>query len=99
MLWFNHQLIQSRERLLALDLPSLAMHMRAQAPRRSEERRQIACGDSSPEGESAGEIARYIADITAQLESMAVSGKLDFLAYLLGMARAESQTIAGGEKG
>jgi len=99
VVWFNHKLVRLRERLLALDLPNLAMHMRAQAPRRSEERRQIACGDSSPHGESAGEIARYIADITAQLETMAASGKLDFLAYLLGMARAESQTIAGGEEG
>lgn len=75
------------------------MHMRAQAPRRSEERRQIACGDSSPDGESAGEIARYIADMAAQLEAMAASGKMEFLAYLLGMVHAESQAIARGEEG
>ena len=36
-------------------------------------------------------IARYITDMTAQLEAMAIASRLDLLAYFLGMARAESE--------
>ena len=42
----------------------------------------------------ATETARYIADLTAQMESMASAAKLDFLAYLLGLVRAESEAVA-----
>lgn len=42
----------------------------------------------------AAETARYIADLTAQMETMAGAAKLDFLAYLLGMVRAESEAVA-----
>ena len=41
-------------------------------------------------------VARYIADMAAQLESMAASARLDLLAYFLAMARAESEASAGG---
>ena len=37
------------------------------------------------------DVARYIADMTVQLEGMAISAKLDLLAYFLGMAKAESE--------
>jgi hypothetical protein len=37
------------------------------------------------------DVARYIADMTAQLEAMAIAAHLDLLAYFLGMARAESE--------
>ena len=37
-------------------------------------------------------VARYLADMTGQLESMARAAKLDLLAYLLAMARAEAET-------
>ncbi len=37
------------------------------------------------------DIARYITDMTAQLEGMAVAARLELLAYFLGMARAESE--------
>ena len=36
-------------------------------------------------------MARYITDMTAQLEAMAIAARLDLLAYFLGMARAESE--------
>jgi hypothetical protein len=36
-------------------------------------------------------VARYITDMTAQLEAMAIAARLDLLAYFLGMARAESE--------
>ena len=36
-------------------------------------------------------VAGYIADMTAQLESMATAAGLDLLAYFLAMARAESE--------
>ncbi len=42
------------------------------------------------------DVARYIADMTAQLASMARAAKLDLLAYFLNMANAESESIARG---
>jgi hypothetical protein len=39
-------------------------------------------------------VARYIADMTGQLESMANAARLDLVAYFLAMARAESETVA-----
>ena len=39
-------------------------------------------------------VARYIADMTAQLEAMAIAARLDLLAYFLAMARAEGETSA-----
>jgi hypothetical protein len=39
-------------------------------------------------------VARYIADMTGQLEAMAKAAHLDLLAYFLAMARAESETAA-----
>ncbi|MGD0641191.1 MAG: hypothetical protein ABSC22_10625 [Roseiarcus sp.] len=39
-------------------------------------------------------VARYIADMTEQLESMAIAAHLDLLGYFLAMARAESETSA-----
>jgi hypothetical protein len=42
----------------------------------------------------AADVARYIADMTAQLASMAQAAKLDLLAYFLNMANAESESIA-----
>jgi hypothetical protein len=44
-------------------------------------------GDSAPAAE---EVARYIADMTVQLASMAIGAKLELLAYFLKMAHAES---------
>ena len=76
--------------------------MQVRASRRGHRRRGTARGQSSPGDEGAADaidVARYIADMTARMEAMAAAAKLDFLAYLLGMARAESQTIAGGEEG
>jgi len=36
-------------------------------------------------------VARYIADMSGQLESMASAAHLDLLAYFLAMARAEGE--------
>ena len=38
-------------------------------------------------------MARYVADMTAQLEAMAVASRLEMLAYFLGMAKAESELL------
>jgi hypothetical protein len=46
--------------------------------------------------DSSVDVARYIADMTAQLASMARAAKLDLLAYFLNMANAESESIARG---
>ena len=43
-------------------------------------------------------VARYLADMTGQLESMARAAKLELLAYLLAMARAEAEAAALDEK-
>jgi hypothetical protein len=37
------------------------------------------------------DVARYITDMTAQLEAMAIAARLDLLAYFLGMASAERE--------
>ena len=37
------------------------------------------------------DVARYVSDMTAQLEAMATAARLDLLAYFLGMAKAESE--------
>jgi hypothetical protein len=45
-------------------------------------------------GEATGEaleIARYVADMAAQLQTMSEAADLDLLAYFLGMARAEAE--------
>jgi hypothetical protein len=42
-------------------------------------------------------IAGYIADMTAQLESMATSSGLTLVSYFLAMARAESEAAARNE--
>jgi hypothetical protein len=39
------------------------------------------------------EVARYIIDVTAQLEAVASTAHLDRLAYFIGMAKAESEMI------
>lgn len=39
-------------------------------------------------------VARYISDMTAQLETMALAARLDLLAYFLAMARAEGEASA-----
>lgn len=50
----------------------------------------------SDRGETAA-VARYIADMAGQLESMAIAARLDLLAYFLAMARAESEASARAE--
>ena len=42
------------------------------------------------------EVARYVRDMTAQLEAMAVAARLDLVAYFLGMARAENDLFVRG---
>jgi hypothetical protein len=61
----------------------------ARSPRRA--------NDSSHRGvtREALDVARYITDMTAQLEAMAIAGRLDLLAYFLGMAKAESEILVG----
>jgi hypothetical protein len=39
------------------------------------------------------DVARCITDVTAQLEALAIAADLDRLAYFLGMAKAESETL------
>ena len=59
----------------------------ARSPRRT---------DDPPRGAVTGErldVARYITDVTAQLEALAVAAHLDRLVYFLGMAKAESKIL------
>jgi hypothetical protein len=42
------------------------------------------------------DVARYVTDIAAQLEAMAVAAQLDSLAYFLGMAKAEGDLFVRG---
>ena len=69
------------------------MPMRSQAPRSGGGRGKVG-GDPPPfDRADAVETARYIADMAAQMQAMAAAAKLDFLAYLLGMIRAESEAV------
>ena len=43
--------------------------------------------------EDARSVARYLTDMTGQLETMARAAKLELVAYLLAMARAEAESI------
>ena len=47
----------------------------------------------SDEDAAAEAVARYLADMTGQLETMARASKLELLAYLLAMARAEAESL------
>ena len=69
--------------------------------RRLDVRRRVVEQASAPRRESptsgdvgAPAVALYIADMTAQLESMATAAGLDLLAYFLAMARAESEAAS-----
>ena len=44
--------------------------------------------------ERADAVARYLADMTGQLESMARAANLELLAYLLAMARTEAEELS-----
>ncbi len=56
--------------------------------------RNLHGGDAETDGEIGAEaVARYLADMTRQLESMARASKLELLAYLLAMARAEAENV------
>jgi hypothetical protein len=50
--------------------------------------------DDTAQLDETAEVARYIADMTAQLGAMARAAGLDLLAYFLAMANAESETEA-----
>ena len=39
-------------------------------------------------------VARYVADMTGQLETMARGARMELLGYLLAMARAEAESLA-----
>ena len=43
------------------------------------------------------EVASYIAQLSAEMATMAAAAKLEVLAYFLAMARREAETIARGE--
>ena len=73
--------------------------MRSYAPRRAgngrpEPRQSRSAGGAQEGGAQAKEVARFIADMTGQMEKMSGAAGLDLLAYFLAMARAESDAIA-----
>jgi hypothetical protein len=44
-------------------------------------------------------VAAYVSDMTAQLEAMALSARLELLAYFLGMARSEADLFVRTTEG
>jgi hypothetical protein len=52
-----------------------------------------------PGGASPAEVARYIADFSAELSSLAREANLDLLAYLLDMARHEAMELSRPQQG
>src|SRR5271154_1911113 len=59
----------------------------ARSPRRAEDRSHGAMTREELDA------ARYIADMTAKLEAVAIAARLDRLAYFLGMVKAEGETF------
>ena len=59
----------------------------ARSPRRADDPSHAAVA------REALDVARYITDITARLEAMAIAARLDPLVYFLGMAKAESEAF------
>jgi hypothetical protein len=57
---------------------------------------QAASPPASAKKAAAGkaDVARYIGDLTLELERLAGTADLELLAYFLGMARAEAEAIA-----
>ena len=78
----------------------MVAHPRGINPRKKDRRQCVVHAPSPPPDPTASRaaearvVARYIADMAAQLESMATAARLDLLAYFLAMARAESETSA-----
>jgi hypothetical protein len=77
------------------------MSNRGNAMRRLDVRRRVGERAYAPQRESptsgdagAPAVAGYIADMTAQLESMATAAHLDLLAYFLAMAHAEGEAAS-----
>jgi hypothetical protein len=60
----------------------------ARSPRRADDPSRVAVT------RKAFDVARYITGMTAQLEAEAIAAHLDRLAYLLAMAKVESEIIA-----
>ena len=50
-----------------------------------------------PSPDSAAEIARYIAQLTAEMAGMAGAARLEMLAYFLSLARTEAEMAAQAE--
>jgi len=77
----------------------MVMHPK-RATNRSEARRRSGVQAPPPPDRTASlaaeaiAVARYIADMSGQLESMASAARLDLLAYFLAMARAEGEASA-----
>ena len=63
---------------------------KARAPEIAEKSRRSVSGAVTGE---VLDVARYISDVTAQLEALAIAAHLDQLAYFLGMAKAESEVL------
>ncbi len=76
----------------------MVMHPK-RATNRSEARRRSGVQAPPPDrtaslAAEATAVARYIADMSGQLESLASAARLDLLAYFLAMARAEGEASA-----
>ena len=63
------------------------------------ERKTKAGGLQAAHDADAVAVARYLADMTGQLETMARATKLELLAYLLAMARAEAESLTVDNRG
>ncbi len=58
------------------------------------EQKTLAGGSKTDEEGDALAMARYLADMTGQLETMARAARMELLAYLLAMARAEAESLS-----
>lgn len=54
----------------------------------------LAAPEADAPGEAPMEVARYIAQLTAEMTRLAAAAQLDLLAYLLSMAQSEADAAA-----
>ena len=72
---------------------SVAARRLGEGRRAAQQRSASASARTAGRGAGALAVAGYIADMTAQLESMATATRLHLLAYFLAMAHAESEAV------
>ena len=92
--WLDKQF--SKAGVREMNTQAMGARRKNEARRVMPPRSQSATPEPAPSEarDPATDVARYIADMTAQMAAMASAARLDLIAHFLNMAHAESETIA-----